>query len=90
MTDEQFVHDAIATIPTPDEAWEPRAWARLDSLTKPPVRSASSSRSRSASPSSKTENPSLARKAIVFMAADHGVVAQGVSAFPPRSRPAWS
>ena len=31
-----IVADAIAAIPVPDESWGERAWARLDSLTKPP------------------------------------------------------
>ena len=36
MKPDTLLETVIATIPTPDASWDARAWARLDSLTKPP------------------------------------------------------
>lgn len=74
----------IAKIPAPDPAWEARAWERLDSLTKPP-RSLGMLEEIAARLAvlQRTVTPSLERKAIVLMAGDHGVTAEGVSPYPP-------
>jgi nicotinate-nucleotide--dimethylbenzimidazole phosphoribosyltransferase len=81
--DDQFLCDAIAAIRVPDETWGPRAWHRLDSLTKPP-RSLGLLEviAQRLAVLQGTDKPSVARKAIVLMAGDHGVTAQGVSPYP--------
>lgn len=83
MNNEEFLSSTIAAIPTPDEAWEARAWARLDSLTKPP-RSLGllEEVAQRLAVLQQTEKPAVPRKAIVLMAGDHGVTAQGVSPYP--------
>ena len=75
--------DLCRSITTPDADYEARAWARLDSLTKPPrslgrleeiaVRMAAVQRE---------DRPSASPAAITLFAGDHGVVAEGVSAWP--------
>jgi nicotinate-nucleotide--dimethylbenzimidazole phosphoribosyltransferase len=79
----EFLSAAIAAIPVPDTGWDARAWARLDSLTKPP-RSLGllEEIAQRVAVLQQTERPALARKAIVLMAGDHGVTAQGVSPYP--------
>jgi len=74
------VIDAVAS--TSDEA-EARAWERLDSLTKPP-RSLGRLEELAARVArvQREVRPKVASKAIVLAAADHGVVAEGVSAYP--------
>jgi nicotinate-nucleotide--dimethylbenzimidazole phosphoribosyltransferase len=81
--DAEYLQEAVAAIPTPDAAWDERAWARLDSLTKPP-RSLGllEEIAQRIAVLQRTERPSVARKAIVLMAGDHGVTAQGVSPYP--------
>ncbi len=71
-----------------DPAWLDRASARQDQLTKPPralgrletigVRLAAIQQ---------TERPSIGKATVVVCAADHGVVAEGVSAFPAEVTP---
>jgi len=83
LNDVEFLSAAIAAIPVPDAAWEERAWARLDSLTKPP-RSLGllEEIAQRVAVLQRTERPSLPNKAIVLMAGDHGVTAQGISPYP--------
>jgi nicotinate-nucleotide--dimethylbenzimidazole phosphoribosyltransferase len=83
MNDEEFLQESIASIPVPDAEWGPRAWARLDSLTKPP-RSLGllEEIAQRLAVLQQTEHPAVPRKAIVLMAGDHGVTAQGVSPYP--------
>lgn len=73
----------IAAIRPTDPAAEESAWARLDMLTKPP-RSLGRLEELAARVArvQGTDRPSVAGKAIVLAAADHGVVAEGVSPFP--------
>jgi len=73
----------IAAIPTPAKEAEREAWARLDSLTKPP-RSLGLLEELAARLATLqgTDRPAVARKAIVLMAGDHGVTAEGVSPYP--------
>ena len=83
MTDARLLADTIAAIPAPDESWGERAWARLDSLTKPPRSLGMLEEiAQRLAVLQKTEKPSVARKAIVLMAGDHGVTAQGISPYP--------
>ena len=83
MEDERFIAEAIASIPAPDASWEERAWARLDSLTKPP-RSLGylEELAQRLAVLQGSERPSIPRKTIVLMAGDHGVTAHGVSPYP--------
>ena len=77
------LEQAVAAIRPPDAEAMSRAAARQSTLTKPPgslgqleelsIRLAGILR---------TEQPRIGGKAIVIAAADHGVVAQGVTAYP--------
>jgi nicotinate-nucleotide--dimethylbenzimidazole phosphoribosyltransferase len=72
-----------ASVNEPDAEWAESAWQRLDGLTKPPrslgrleqlaVQIAAAQR---------TVTPHVDPSAIVLCAGDHGVVAEGVSAWP--------
>ncbi|HEY5540590.1 MAG TPA: nicotinate-nucleotide--dimethylbenzimidazole phosphoribosyltransferase, partial [Coriobacteriia bacterium] len=82
-TYEDQLAEVISSVNPTDPAAEQRAWERLDSLTKPPRSlgrleeiAALVARVQGA------DRPSVARKAILLMAGDHGVVAEGVSAYP--------
>ncbi|MYD36123.1 MAG: nicotinate-nucleotide--dimethylbenzimidazole phosphoribosyltransferase [Dehalococcoidia bacterium] len=77
------LEQAVAAIRPPDEEAMSRAAARQATLTKPPgslgqleelsIRLAGMMR---------TEQPRIGGKAIIIAAGDHGVVAQGVTAYP--------
>jgi len=83
MTFEDQLVAVVDTVGLTDPAAEVAAWRRLDSLTKPP-RSLGRLEELAARVArvQGTERPSVGRKAIVLAAADHGVVAEGVSAYP--------
>jgi nicotinate-nucleotide--dimethylbenzimidazole phosphoribosyltransferase len=83
MNDVELLASVIDSIPVPDPSWEDRAWARLDSLTKPP-RSLGllEEVAQRLAVLQETEKPCVPRKAIVLMAGDHGVTAQGISPYP--------
>ncbi len=70
-------------IPTLDSAFLEAAWARQAQLTKPP---GSLGRLEqlgvTLAAMQNTQQPTLERVRVVVFAADHGVVAEGVSAFP--------
>lgn len=82
-TNEEALRELAATVTSPDPVALERAWARLDSLTKPP-RSLGKLEEIAArlAQIQRTDRPSAKPAAIVTMAGDHGVVAQGVSAWP--------
>jgi nicotinate-nucleotide--dimethylbenzimidazole phosphoribosyltransferase len=77
------ITETIRAIVPADKSWRHRARRRIETLTMPPwalgrlldlaVDLAGITRSLS---------PAVARRAVVVMAGDHGVVAEGVSAFP--------
>jgi nicotinate-nucleotide--dimethylbenzimidazole phosphoribosyltransferase len=73
----------ISQIEPLDPAWEERAYERLDSLTKP---RGSLGRLEELAARyvaiTREPMPSLDQKWVVVFAADHGVVAEGVSAYP--------
>ncbi|MBW6468651.1 MAG: nicotinate-nucleotide--dimethylbenzimidazole phosphoribosyltransferase [Coriobacteriia bacterium] len=73
----------IDSIRPTDPLAEERAWERLDSLTKPP-RSLGRLEEIAAALAriQGTDHPSVDRRAIILMAGDHGVVAEGVSPYP--------
>jgi nicotinate-nucleotide--dimethylbenzimidazole phosphoribosyltransferase len=73
----------MLNIPVPDEAVRAKVARRLDAKTKPP-RSLGRLEDLAAAVAAiqRTERPTVRKKAIVVMAADHGVAAAGVSAYP--------
>ncbi len=79
----EILSNTIGTIKPPDKEAAARAQARQDQLTKP-----RGSLGRLEELSVKVagimgkELPRIERKAIVIIASDHGVVAEGVSAYP--------
>jgi len=78
----------LPTIPAPDPNAESAARLRQDTLTKPPG-SLGRLEELSIQLASTTGNPrpSVTRKAVIIMAADHGVTAEGVSAYPAAVTP---
>jgi nicotinate-nucleotide--dimethylbenzimidazole phosphoribosyltransferase len=78
----------LPPIPAPDLEAQTRARLRQDTLTKPP---GSLGRLESLSIQiagiTGASRPSVARKAVIVMAGDHGVTAEGVSAFPSAVTP---
>lgn len=80
---ERELLELCASVREPDADWAQRAWSRLDSLTKPPrsLGRLEEIASRVAI-IQQTERPSGSPAAIVLLAGDHGVVAEGVSAWP--------
>ncbi len=78
-----FLDSLISTIPPLDETAMQAAQARQDTLTKP---RGSLGRLEELSihlAGMKADPiPSVERKAVIVMAADHGVTAEGVSAYP--------
>ena len=77
------IADAIAAITPPDPAWAARAAARHDRLTMPP---GSLGRlldiGRQLAGIQRTDRPAGHPALVVVCAADHGVAAAGVSAYP--------
>ncbi|HEY3343528.1 MAG TPA: nicotinate-nucleotide--dimethylbenzimidazole phosphoribosyltransferase [Anaerolineaceae bacterium] len=78
----------IPSIPLPDETAAAAARARQDQLTKP---AGSLGRLEELSiqlaAATGQARPSVARKAVIVMAGDHGVVVEGVSAYPAEVTP---
>ncbi|HET6497561.1 MAG TPA: nicotinate-nucleotide--dimethylbenzimidazole phosphoribosyltransferase [Coriobacteriia bacterium] len=81
--DPRDLRDLVALVQPVDQGVLQRAWARLDSLTKPP-RSLGRVEELAARLAAiqGTERPAVTGSAIILMAADHGVVVEGVSAYP--------
>lgn len=80
---EREVMELVASVRGTDAEWTARAWERLDSLTKPP-RSLGRLEELAArlAGTQRTDRPTASPAALVLMAGDHGVVAEGVSAWP--------
>lgn len=80
---EEQLAAVIASVSIPSEEALKRAWTRLDSLTKP---HGSLGRLEEIAAQvarvQETDRPSVSRKAVLLMAGDHGVVAEGVSPYP--------
>ncbi len=91
MTAENRLNDLLASIAPVDESYAVTTWARLDSLTKPP-RSLGRLEELAARVAvvQRTERPVASPSAIVLMAGDHGVVAEGVSPYPQEVTVRWS
>jgi nicotinate-nucleotide--dimethylbenzimidazole phosphoribosyltransferase len=87
MTSDTTFEDQLAAVifsvtPT-DPAAERAAWVRLDSLTKPPrslgrIEEIAAQMARIQA----TDRPSVPNKRVLLMAGDHGVVEEGVAAYP--------
>lgn len=74
----------IRRIPPPDEEARAAVRARQDRLTKPPGSlGALEDLSARVAAAQGTSRPTASRKTILVMAGDHGVVEEGVSAWPP-------
>ncbi|MHB8051532.1 MAG: nicotinate-nucleotide--dimethylbenzimidazole phosphoribosyltransferase [Coriobacteriia bacterium] len=80
---ERALKEICCRITRPDAEYERRAWERLDSLTKPP-RSLGQLEEMAARMAAvqRTDRPTASPAAITLFAGDHGVVAEGVSAWP--------
>jgi len=80
---ESAVNEVVSAIEPTDPAAETAAWERLDNLTKPP-RSLGRLEEIAAKVArvQGTDHPDVAKKVILLMAGDHGVVAEGVAMFP--------
>lgn len=80
---ERALNELCRGIERPDAAYEQRAWERLDSLTKPP-RSLGKLEEIAARMAAvqRSDRPVASPAAITLFAGDHGVVAEGVSAWP--------
>ncbi len=75
--------DVIARIEPIEESWFEAAQRDLDALTKPPGSLGRLEEiARRLAAIRRERRPSVGRKVIFVMAGDHGVVAEGVSAFP--------
>lgn len=83
LSHESAVKEVISAIAATDPAAEERAWERLDNLTKPP-RSLGRLEEIAARVArvQNTDHPTVAKKIILLMAGDHGVVAEGIALFP--------
>jgi len=76
--------DIISQIQPIDPAWRAKAQARLDNLTKPPGSLGRLEEVAAQYVAIREELfPLLKKKKVVVFASDHGVVAEGVSAYPP-------
>jgi nicotinate-nucleotide--dimethylbenzimidazole phosphoribosyltransferase len=79
----ESVFNAIAAVPLLDEVWRERAFERLNRLTKP-IGSLGRLEEIAARVVAIREDlrPDCSKKTIFTLAADHGVTAEGVSAYP--------
>jgi len=79
----KMLEQTINQIQPLSNAWYDRAWARLDNLSKP-RRSLGVLEEIAARVAAirEEERPLLEKKAVFVFAGDHGVVAEGVSAYP--------
>ncbi|MHB1016812.1 MAG: nicotinate-nucleotide--dimethylbenzimidazole phosphoribosyltransferase [Coriobacteriia bacterium] len=80
---ERALQEICCSIGLPDAAYEQKAWERLDSLTKPP-RSLGQLEEIVARMAGvqRTDRPTASPAVMTLFAGDHGVVAEGVSAWP--------
>lgn len=88
MNNEQVLEQLLGRIVGPNEEVAAEASAHVDALTKPPGSLGKLEQLviRLAGITGKAR-PRLNRRAVIVMAADHGVVAEGISAFPAEVTP---
>jgi len=80
---EQIIRETTASIPVLNPAWQKRAISRLNSLTKPVGSLGRLEQIATRLVAIREEEfPDCSNKAIFTLAADHGVTAEGVSAYP--------
>src|SRR6516164_3682643 len=80
---EELVRETVAAIPALNPAWHERAVLRLNSLTKPLGSLGQLEEIAARLVAIREEEfPDCANKVIFTLAADHGVTAEGVSAYP--------
>jgi nicotinate-nucleotide--dimethylbenzimidazole phosphoribosyltransferase len=83
VTDEELIARTIDEVTAPSKDAELRAWLRLESLTKPPGSLGRLEEIAARIATLRDEvRPGVARKAIVLMAADHGVTDENISPYP--------
>jgi nicotinate-nucleotide--dimethylbenzimidazole phosphoribosyltransferase len=83
MTTPQTVEQIVAGIQPVDKQWIEKAQARTAQLVMPPrALGRLHDMAEKCCAIMQTLTPSLENKAVVVMAGDHGIAAQGVSAFP--------
>jgi len=79
-----LLEQTISTIQPQDAAWRDRAKQRLDQLTMPHwAMGRLLDLAMDLAGMTRSIHPPVTRKAIVTMAGDHGVTAEGVSKYPP-------
>ncbi|HSK48671.1 MAG TPA: nicotinate-nucleotide--dimethylbenzimidazole phosphoribosyltransferase [Coriobacteriia bacterium] len=80
--EDQLFYEIQAVTPV-DEAYRSAAISRLDRLTKPPGSLGRLEElAAQVATVQRTDRPDASRKVVLLMAADHGVVAEGVSPYP--------
>jgi nicotinate-nucleotide--dimethylbenzimidazole phosphoribosyltransferase len=80
--------ETIQAITPQDQAWRAKAKARLDQLTMPYwALGRLMDLALDLAGMTRSLTPPVARKAVVVMAGDHGVVAEGISKFPQEVTP---
>lgn len=85
---EQELKNLLAGITSLDEEAIAETQARLDSLTKPQGSLGQlEDIAKQLAGIQRTSSPHIRKKAVLLMAGDHGVVAEGVSAFPQEVTP---
>ncbi len=83
-----LIKDTTKAIIPVDEAWYPVAQKHLDSLTKPPGSLGRIEEfAKRLVAITESRNPSLNKKVIFTFAGDHGIVDEGVSAYPKEVTP---
>ncbi|MEF3308446.1 nicotinate-nucleotide--dimethylbenzimidazole phosphoribosyltransferase [Paenibacillus sp. GYB004] len=88
MESQQLLEQMVSRIGAADEAAKQAAAHKLDRLTKPPGSLGKLEEiARQIAGITGELNPDLSKKAVVVMAGDHGVCAEGVSAFPAEVTP---
>ena len=84
----KLLQETIRTIKPQDQVWRGKAKARLDQLTMPHwALGRLMDLAMDLAGMTGSLKPSVSRKAIITMAGDHGVVAEGVSAYPQEVTP---
>lgn len=88
MESQQLLEQTVSRIGAANEAAKQAAAHKLDRLTKPPGSLGKLEEiARQIAGITGELNPDLSKKAVVVMAGDHGVCAEGVSAFPAEVTP---
>jgi len=85
-----LLNDTLERIQPLDPSFRARAHARLESLTMPHwALGRLMDLAEDLAGMTRSMDPSVARKTVVVMAADHGVVCEGVSKYPAEVTRKW-